>query len=214
MSADSSSDSFDVTHLLGIHPTSAQLISYLLKLSQKALGASTQPEVKSYPDAVYFNYYQFGLSLLFKPVNGYKPTTGLNNAQLQHANLVLDGIDIYNVLPPKEGATSRQTKPAYKSYPLKTLTLNLASIAGKERPGSVTVKPDTTGKDFVSCMGEPDRKGGGAGPSTGSIGIWCEWSKDGVMVEFGGEEARGPKAWETGKDAAWSVISIFPLKES
>ena len=67
-----------------------------------------------------------------------------------------------------------------------------------------------TGKDFVKVLGEPDRKGGGAGPSSGSIGIWCEWSKDGLMVEFGGDEARGPQAWERGKDEVWKVITLFP----
>jgi len=30
------------------------------------------------------------------------------------------------------------------------------------------------------------------------------------MVEFGGDESRGPQAWEKGKDAVWKVISIFP----
>ena len=77
------------------------------------------------------------------------------------------------------------------------------------RPSELSVLADTSGKDFVQALGEPDRKGGGAGPSSGSIGIWCEWSKDGVMVEFGGDEAKGPQAWERGKDAAWKIITIF-----
>jgi len=29
------------------------------------------------------------------------------------------------------------------------------------------------------------------------------------MVEFGGDEARGPQAWERGKDAIWKVITLF-----
>ena len=67
-------------------------------------------------------------------------------------------------------------------------------------------------QELVSVLGEPDRKGGGAGPSTGSIGIWCEWSKDGLMIEFGGDDARGPGAWERGKDAVWKVITLFQPK--
>jgi len=68
------------------------------------------------------------------------------------------------------------------------------------------------GKEFIALLGEPNRKGGGAGPSSGSIGIWVEWTRDGLMVEFGGEESRGPQAWERGKDAPWKVISIFATK--
>ncbi|XP_006454648.1 hypothetical protein AGABI2DRAFT_189890 [Agaricus bisporus var. bisporus H97] len=69
--------------------------------------------------------------------------------------------------------------------------------------------PETTGKEFVQALGEPDRKGGGTGPSSGSIDIWCEWTKDGIMVEFGGSQAKGPNVWETGKDAVWKVVTLF-----
>jgi len=84
-----------------------------------------------------------------------------------------------------------------------------ANSDSSTRPPNVEIKQQSTGKDFVRCLGEPDRKGGGAGPLSGSIGIWCEWSRDGVMVEFGGDEARGPQAWERGKDAVWKVITLF-----
>ncbi|KAI0721222.1 hypothetical protein C8T65DRAFT_705270 [Cerioporus squamosus] len=178
---------------------------------------ATSPEVKSYSDAVYFNYYPLGLSLLFKPVDGYKPKTGLKLEELQENKLVLDGIDIYNVPKPKAGANaSRATKSPYTTYPVSPITFSLVPLPadkdGKTRAETISITPETTGKDFVLAMGEPDRKGGGAGPSSGSIGIWCEWSKDGVMVEFGGEESRGPQAWERGKDAVWKVISVFPAK--
>jgi len=43
----------------------------------------------------------------------------------------------------------------------------------------------------------------------GSINIWCEWTKLGLMVEFGGEKVLGPNAWEEGKDAPWKVVTIF-----
>ena len=208
----------DLKGLLGLNPSSPGLSAYIASLAHAASqpGAAT-PEVKSYADAVYFNYYSLGLSLLFKPIGGYTPKAGLKLEDLKEESLALDGIDIYNVPSPKAGANaSRAAKSAYTTYPTFPIVLGLVPLPssddGKSRPESVSITSETTGKDFVLNMGEPDRKGGGAGPSSGSIGIWCEWSKDGVMVEFGGEESRGPQAWERGKDAVWKVISIFPPK--
>ncbi|PIL31564.1 hypothetical protein GSI_06266 [Ganoderma sinense ZZ0214-1] len=204
----------DIQKLIGLHPSSSDLVAHVSALAEKAsIPEATTPEVKSYSDAVYFNYYALGVSLLFKPINGYVPKTGLKLEELQAKALVLDGVDIYNAPPPKAGINaSRTTKSLYTSYPLLPTTLNLATVEGKNRPESFAVTPQTTGKDFVSAFGEPNRKGGGVGPSSGSIGIWCEWTKDGVMVEFGGEESRGPQAWERGKDAVWKIMSIFAQK--
>lgn len=200
--------------LIGLQPNSPYLAAHISALAEKASKRdAATPEVKSYSDAVYFNYYALGISLLFKPVGGYVLKTGLKLEELQAKALGLDGVDIYNILPPTAGTNaSRVTKSPYSSYPISLIPLDLATIEGKDRPKSFDVTPQTTGKDFVSMLGEPDRKGGGAGPSSGSIGIWCEWTKDGVMVEFGGEESRGPQAWERGKDAVWKIMSIFPPK--
>ncbi|KAI0348517.1 hypothetical protein BDW22DRAFT_1350749 [Trametopsis cervina] len=207
--------SLDIQTLFGQKPSSARIQEYLSSLSAAASNASLTPEVKSYPDAVYFNYYPLGISLLYKPVEGYKPKMGLTRDQLTEDQLVLDGIDIYNVPKPKEGAPNqRKGKQPYSTYPLETITLALASTPDKPREGQMTVQRTTTGKEFVTCMGEPDKKGGGAGPSSGSIGIWCSWTKDGALAEFGGDEARGPQAWERGKDAVWKVITLFPPSES
>ena len=206
-----SSPAHDVKQLLGSHPSSTELAAHLASLAALvSKPGATSPEVKSYSDAVYFNYFALGLSLLFKPVNGYKPKTGLKREDLRDSDLVLDGIDIYNVIKSAKPGTA---KP-FSAYPVSPFALTLSSQPAekdvKPRPSQFEVKPETTGKEFVAGMGEPDRKGGGAGPSSGSIGIWCEWSRDGVMVEFGGEESRGPQAWERGKDAVWKVISVFP----
>lgn len=200
----------DIKQLLGAHPSSTELAAHISSLAALVSKPdATSPEVKSYPDAVYFNYFALGLSLLFKPVNGYKPKTGQRREDLRDSDLVLDGIDIYNVIK----STKPGTAKPFSAYPVSPLVLTLSSQApekdAKPRPSLFEVKPETTGKEFVASMGEPDRKGGGAGPSSGSIGIWCEWSRDGVMVEFGGEESRGPQAWERGKDAVWKVISVF-----
>ncbi|TFY59093.1 hypothetical protein EVJ58_g6002 [Rhodofomes roseus] len=204
--------SHDIKQLLGLHPSSNELAGHISALATLVSKPdSAIPEVKSYSDAVYFNYLVLGLSLLFKPVNGYKPKTGLKREELRDSDLVLDGIDIYNVIKLSKPGTA---KP-FAAYPMSPLVLSLSSQPPEEkdakpRPSQFEVKSETTGQEFVASMGEPDRKGGGAGPSSGSIGIWCEWSKDGVMVEFGGEESRGPQAWERGKDAVWKVISVFP----
>lgn len=203
----------DIQQLFGQKPSSKRIHAYISSLASLVSSASPIPEVKSYPDAVYFNYFPLGLSLLFKPTQGYKPSTGLGRDELKDDQLALDGLDIYNVSKPKEGKETQSKnkgKQPYAAYPVETVSLALISTSEKPRDAHMTVKPTTTGKHFVQCMGEPDRKGGGAGPSSGSIGIWCEWTKDGMLIEFGGDEARGPQAWERGKDATWKVITLFP----
>jgi len=141
---------------------------------------------------------------------------------LKNEKLALDNIYLYNVPTNKQsdarskGTSARAAELAFSTYPVSPLELRITpQIKDKDgkvlsRPPKVDVHADTSGKDFVQTLGEPDRKGGGAGPSSGSIGIWCEWSKDGVMIEFGGDEAKGPQAWERGKDAIWKIITIFP----
>ena len=212
--------SIDLQRLFGHHPHSQALKDTLNKLSGEK--SVPDPDVKAYSDAVYFNYYSLGLSILFSPQHGYKPKTGQKYADLDFSKLVLDSIDVYNIPKPKESAKSRASRSeiAYSTFPLLPLSLSLATDVqdkdGKkvDRPDTIRISQESTGKSLVEVLGEPDRKGGGAGPSSGSIGIWCEWSKDGIMIEFGGEEARGPQAWERGKDAVWKVITLFQAKPS
>lgn len=202
-------------HLFGSHPSSSALADYISSLFTLTNQHPIPPEIKSYPDAVYFNYFAVGLSLLFSPINGYKPATELGLKDLHDKSLVLESIDLYNV--PKrnssndqsKAASSRSAELAFSTFPVVPFTLSLVTKADDKRPLTLDVLPETTGKEFVVTLGEPDRKGGGAGPSSGSIGIWCEWSKDGIMVEFGGDEAKGPQAWERGKDAVWKIITVF-----
>lgn len=206
--------------LLGLKPSASAVSRYIDSLAEAANASNAKiPEVKSYSDAVYFNYYPLGISLLFAPKDGYKPKTGLKLDELQQDNLVLDSIDIYNVPKPKNDSNDKSTPSrselAFTTFPLSPIVLPITGQAkdkdGKpvERPPQLNITPETSGKDFVKALGEPDRKGGGTGPSSGSINIWCEWSNDGVMVEFGGAEAKGPRAWDTGKDAIWKVITFF-----
>ncbi|GLB36012.1 hypothetical protein LshimejAT787_0303000 [Lyophyllum shimeji] len=212
----------NVRNLVGLRPSSEKLSHYLESLASRApTPDAATPEVKAYPDAVYMNYYGLGLSLLFSPRPGYKPKAGLTLSELDKDQLVLDSVDIYNIPkrassdPKSKGSSSRSAELAFSSFPGFPITLDVGGIWEDKdnkvhtRPPQLQVTLQTTGKEFVQCLGEPDRKGGGAGPSSGSIGIWCEWSKDGIMIEFGGDEARGPQAWERGKDAVWKVMTLF-----
>jgi hypothetical protein len=200
-------DLTELRQLFGLSPSSKELTTYLLVVCSSQ---SSAPKIKSYPDAVYFNYYSFGLSLLFAPINGYKPQSNASRQDLQDAHLVLDGIDIYNEVSAEKPSDGKIP------YPITPITIPVSSDTeqGTPYPNVLQVTQNMTGKDFVAALGEPDRKGGGSGPSSGSIGIWVEWTRDGLMVEFGGDDSRGPQAWERGKDALWRVISVFsPKKE-
>ena len=204
--------SVNIRQLLGRSPSSQDLTAYLSALSSSQ---SVFPEIKSYPDAVYFNYYAFGLSLLFVPINGYKPQSTASRQDLQDAHLILDGVDIYNSVLAKapDGKTESQSS-TYSSYPITPITITVSpeTKEGTPRSSILNITHSMVGKEFVTALGEPDRKGGGSGPSSGSIGIWVEWTRDGLMVEFGGDDSRGPQAWERGKDAPWKVISVFSPK--
>ncbi|KAF9455063.1 hypothetical protein P691DRAFT_13781 [Macrolepiota fuliginosa MF-IS2] len=205
-------------HLLGLNPSAPAITQYIDSLA-KATNVAQIPDIKSYSDVVYINYYPLGISLLFTPQNNYKLRTGLKLSELQQDNLSLDSVDIYNVPKPKdeggEKPKASRSELAFTTFPTSPIILPITARVkdkdGKaiERPPQLDITLETSGKDFVEALGEPDRKGGGTGPSSGSINIWCEWLNDGVMVEFGGAQAKGPHAWEMGKDAVWKVITFF-----
>ncbi len=163
--------------------------------------AQSDPILKVYPDAAYFNYYDLGITLLFSPREGYRPQSGTDLEDLDVGRLHLESLDVYNDLD--NGKTSNQQFSPYPALPISFKSM------GEEEKVALDVFSTTTGADFVSFFGEPTRKGGGGGPSGGSIGVWCEWKTAGLMVEFGGEKA---KSWETGKDAVWAVMTIFEPK--
>ena len=209
-------DSITLKELLGLRPSEPAISQYIDSLVEVAEATASSPDVKSYSDVVYFNFYPLGISLLFVPMNGYKPKAGLRLDGLQQGDLILDSIDIYNV-PKTDETDGGESKPlrsefAFMTFPVSPITLpitaQLEDSDGKPpvRPPCIDVTSESTGKDLVQALAEPDRKGGGAGPLSGSINIWCEWSKDGLMVEFGGAQG---KAWDTGKDAVWKVITLF-----
>jgi hypothetical protein len=217
----STSSQTDIRTLLGSKPNSEDLKSYIEFLSGNLNAQeSANPGVSVFADVVYLNYYYLGLSLMFKAAEGYKFTKGESDfSTLEQEKLSLEQIDIYNVPKPpspSKDRSQRSAEVAFSSFPLPSLALLVEGTAkssdgaSRTRPGQLDITKTTTGKEFVECLGEPDRKGGGSGPTSGSIGIWCEWTKDGIMVEFGGDKARGPQAWEQGKDAVWKTIQLFP----
>lgn len=154
-----------------------------------------EPEHKVYSDGVYVNYYTAGCSLFYVAEKGYRPKA----ISLDRSKLQLKSIDVYNKR--SEQSTKKQDFSLFSSLPLVIL----------KPGGTVEIASTTTGKELVEALGEPPRKGGGDGPSSGSIDIWCEWPTYGLMVEF---DQRGPQAWERGKDATWKVVTVFQPTEA
>lgn len=214
------------THIFGSQPSSPPIEDFMRPLLP--MSAMPKPELQSYSNAVYMNYHSLGISLLYTPINGYQPTAGTHLEQLRAADLILESLDIYNVAAKVDevdlskkagGKPSKLANAQYSPYPCFPISVHRAAARTTEDLASssadlgltLDITPETMGKDFVKFLGEPSRKGGGGGPSVGSIGVWCEWKALGLMVEFGGEEAQG---WERGKDARWAVITFFKPTET
>ncbi|KEI39903.1 uncharacterized protein L969DRAFT_86499 [Mixia osmundae IAM 14324] len=147
-------------------------------------------DIKVYRDGVYINHYALGFSLFFEPVKGYQLQTRMPSSDVDYAQLQLASLDIYN--PSKD---SKKVKfGTFTGLPLRvTAGIELAS--------------DTTGKQIVKALGEPDRKGGGAGPQGASMGVWIEYTSLGLMLEF---SSSGLGSWDTAATQAWSVATLFP----
>lgn len=98
-------------------------------------------------------------------------------------------------------------------------------MAVKRQDGSLItflLEKETTGKDIVQQLGEPDRKGGGeplkgGGASGLGPGAWMEWKVHYkkrtvlIMIELAGLEARGRNRWEKEQagSARWGVCTFF-----
>ena len=169
----------NIKGLFGLPPTSRKVEEYVASLSSLAnTGSSGKTQIKAYPDAVFVNYHNFGCSIEYRPTNSYKPSSNIQSiTDLQTNNLALDKIDIYNSphedesaspSPPTSKKTRSKTTPTFAKYPSLPLTITFS-----HEPKSMSVSTNSTGKDFIAALGEPDRKGGGSGPSSGSINIWC-----------------------------------------
>ncbi|GAB1519083.1 hypothetical protein RhiXN_00573 [Rhizoctonia solani] len=194
----------DLQSILGEPRNSPKLKALIQQLGSLATPPVTSPapDSKTYAGTTYDNYYDIGISLMFT-----HPTKGSNIDEY-----VCDSIDVMNV-PDAEVGNARAAKTSSRYRPFPGLPLPLSkrdpSVAADStsRTKSFTLKPTSVGAEFVQYFGEPGRKGGGTGSA--GPGIWCDWPGQGLMVEFGGDEARGPSAWETGAKAVWSVVTLF-----
>ncbi|WRT65366.1 uncharacterized protein IL334_002309 [Kwoniella shivajii] len=202
-------------------PSSPSIVSYLSTLTSSSL--TPEPETKSYSDSIYHNYYSIGISLSFHPLRG------------------LDSVDVYNpsITPPPR-RIAQKPLPTYTNSPEIILHFMSDQIVlpprkeGEEplsikRPIAFTLKTTSTGRDLVSCLGEPTRKGSG-----GWTGLWLEWSSVslknpegkgiiiGIMVELNDpganeiltEEGRKKGmggVWERASRWTWSNIKLFKV---
>lgn len=164
----------DLYPLLGLGPTDETL-----KVALSALfpGRSLLADTKTYPDAVYQNYYALGLSLCFEPAAG-----------TQDFRMVT--VDVFNGTPgAATSAGGRKPKgPEYAETSL-PLVLDFAEteiVLPPHKPGEketrlprepkVEVGRNTKGREIVRCLGEPSRKGSGSW-----VGVWLEWNAVGLV---------------------------------
>lgn len=198
----------DLAPLLGL-PPGPELSAALARV----LPGSQEHEAKTYPDAIYHNYYALGVSLCFLPSG-------------------LDSIDIFNPRP----STASSTVAPGKYAPPHDLVLAFAdpevvlpprTKGEKEvrypRP-DLTVGRETPGREIVRALGEPSRKGAG-----GWVGVWLEWSpvalllgvdrvEVGIMLELSDpqtepsaeQKAKGVGGvWDRAAGWPWASIKVF-----
>lgn len=192
----------DLTPLLGLAPSDPALSAYLASLST----TPPTPDIKSYPDATYHNYYPLGISLCFisnalESIDIFNPAKSKANAKYSSPQLplVVDFAHGEIVLPPrKEG--DKETR-----YP---------------RDPRLEVTSSSVGRDLVRAFGEPSRKGAG-----GWVGVWLEWivelksGKAGVMLELVEDKAAplteqqkkqgAGGVWERAAGWPWGSFKVF-----
>ncbi|WVO14771.1 hypothetical protein L204_102409 [Cryptococcus depauperatus] len=184
-----------ITPLFGLPPSSPAITSFLTSLS--ATFSLPKPDIKSYTDAVFYNYYELGISMCFLPGKD------------------LESIDFFNVDSKPSPERSGKRTPSYKASPQILVQFTSTTLVlppnpknknevprSVSRPPSLRFAPTTIGRELVSSLGEPSRKGSGSW-----TGLWLEWNKVvfkmnqneesviGIMVEL-----RDPGAGEVTED--------------
>ncbi|SAM84827.1 uncharacterized protein UBRO_05976 [Ustilago bromivora] len=190
--------------LLGGRPAQSQIQALL----GHAVSSSLEPEVKAYPDVVYHNYRSIGLSLQFEV-----SSPGKNASKVGSEDLCLAAIDIYSANEDK----------SWTCFPTLPLQIDALRDDTASEQVKATITKAITGKDLVSSLGEPQRKGGGAGGRSGPA-AWMEWSlkldrsnlnesdPTTLQIELAGAGARGADRWnaERAGNCKWAVITVSP----
>lgn len=156
---------------------------------------SKQMEINTYPDIHFYNSRAEALSFQFLPDN-------------QTSDGTLVTIDVYN---------GQRKWGQYPNFPI------VISWLSGDDAKTFHVTDSTRAIDLVEQFGEPVRKGGGGGSglSGKAFGpaLWMEWCLDTplpstpkiyLLVEMGGEAARAPDRWESGRGshAVWATLSL------
>ena len=207
--------------LLGNSPSASSIKTFLSELSGSS--PTPTPEVKAYPDVVYHNYYDLGISLCYVPTKGTKIPV---NAQ--PGDLKLDTIDIYHN-PASETAPirpGRVPKPTFKTFSALPIEFPHVPVASSSSTGeSSTTEPATSqsnllldgssvGKDLVKALGEPSKKGGGQF----WLDVYLEWPALGVQIDLkeqGKEITEEQKkkgmggVWDKAAEWGWSCLKVF-----
>ena len=147
-----------------------------------------------------------GFSLQYTPSSSYKPArTASKRSALDESQLSLSTIDIYtSVFDFSSKAcpiTFTYTSPSddiMSSNPQTDQVLQLATIE---------LTALLTGRDLVSALGEPDRKGGG---ESKAMGVWLEWTGLGLMTEF---TTQGSHRWDKEHGAGNASVHIYSFFE-
>lgn len=164
----------DLQPLLGLKPDEETL-----KLALSALfpGRSLGADTKSYPDAVYQNYYSLGISLCFEPDASKVMrcvTVDMFNSPTPGSSTSAGG------RPPKGPTYDETSLPLVFEFAEKEIVLPPRQEGEKEmrlpREPRVEVRKNTTGREIVRSLGEPSRKGSGSW-----VGVWLEWNSVGLL---------------------------------
>jgi hypothetical protein len=199
-----------IQSLIGLPASSPRLSSVIATIA----GPSTvmKPEVKAYPDVIYHNYYKLGVSLCFIPSTGSKFKKDPKKDDLR-----LDSIDIYNVpaevqsRPPEKKAFSTPSKTTFSTFPL--FPILIPSSTSDPEFSLITT---STGKDIVTHLQEPAKKGGGKL----WLDVWFEYPQLGIQVELkdwgigGNGPDSGGGVWDRAATWRWSCLKVFERDSS
>ena len=235
---------FDMAYISNVLDDSSSItledcIHCLRRIAADGSSVSTaSTDIKTYPDCSYHNYYDLGISVSYLASS---PESGPSKSPKSSKYAKLDAIDFFN--PPSTPLPGRKVKQPWDGYsppPLPmtfrfpSTSLHLPSPKPGEtgqiiaRPKELQIGRHTTGKDFVQCLGEPSRKGGGKF----DVPLFLEWSKVdlesdggriaslGIMVELrdpgAGEKLTNEQinkgaggVWDRAANWEWQGFKVF-----